>query len=79
MNGAGIWAGFLSLADYSHCILRNVTEVTKDGSDISAHHHLGIFDNFEFLRSQPPKRMNAGSSRQTRPCLRFQVQPLALL
>jgi hypothetical protein len=24
-------------------------DVTKDGSDIVAYHHLGIFDNFEFF------------------------------
>jgi hypothetical protein len=35
-------------------------EVTKDGSDIVAYYHLGIFDNFEFFRPHPPKRMTAG-------------------
>jgi hypothetical protein len=24
-------------------------DVTKDGSDIDAYHHLGIFDNLEFF------------------------------
>jgi len=44
-----IWGGFLSLAIYSPCILRNLTAVTKDGSDIVAYYHPGIYDNFEFF------------------------------
>jgi hypothetical protein len=47
MNKARVWGGFLSLVDFSQSILRNVTDVTKDGSDIVAYHHLGIFENFE--------------------------------
>jgi hypothetical protein len=49
MNRAWIWGGFLSLADFSQYVLRNLMEVTKDGSDNVAHHHLGIFDNSEFF------------------------------
>jgi len=39
----------LSLADFSQYVLRNLTDVTKDGSDNVRTHHHGIFDNFEFL------------------------------
>jgi hypothetical protein len=49
MNRAWIWGGFLSLADFSQLVLRNLMDVTKDGSDIVAYHHLGIFDNSEFF------------------------------
>jgi hypothetical protein len=49
MNRAWICGGFLSLADFSRRILRNLTDVTKDGSDIVAYHRLGIFDNLEFF------------------------------
>jgi hypothetical protein len=40
---------FLSLADFSRHVLRNLTGVTKDGSDIVAHHHLDLFENSEFF------------------------------
>jgi hypothetical protein len=49
MNRAWIWGGFLSLADFSQCVLRNLTGLAKDGSDIVAYHHLGIFNNSEFF------------------------------
>jgi hypothetical protein len=47
INRARIGGGFLSLADFSQCVLRNLTDVTKDGSDIVAYYHHGIFDKFE--------------------------------
>jgi hypothetical protein len=53
MNRARIWGGFLSLADFSQCVLRNVTDVTKDGSDIVAYYHFDIFDNFESFLIAP--------------------------
>jgi hypothetical protein len=49
MNRAWVWGGFLSLADFSQCVLGNLTDVTKDGSDTVAHYHLDIFDNSEFF------------------------------
>jgi hypothetical protein len=53
MNRAWVWGGFLSLADFSQHVLRNLTNVTKDGSVIVAYHHHNIFDNSEFLSTSP--------------------------
>jgi hypothetical protein len=53
MNRAWIWGGFLSLADFSQHVLRNLTDVAKDGSDIVAHHHLSICDTPSFSSTTP--------------------------
>jgi hypothetical protein len=42
-----VCGGLLSFADFLPYVLRNVTDVTKDGSVIGACHHFGIFDNIE--------------------------------
>jgi hypothetical protein len=47
MNKARIWGGFLSLADFSQYVLRNLMGVTKDGSDIVAYHRFSVFDKLE--------------------------------
>jgi hypothetical protein len=39
--------GFLSFADFSPYVLRNVTGVTKDGNVIGAYDHFSIFDNLK--------------------------------
>jgi hypothetical protein len=56
MNRAWIWGGFLSLADFSQCVLRNLTDVTKDGSDIVVYHRLGMFDTPSFLSTAPAEK-----------------------
>jgi hypothetical protein len=64
MNRACIWGGFLSLADFSRCILRNLTGVTKDGSDMVAYYHLGIYENRESFIDDT--RRSGGLRAQTR-------------
>jgi hypothetical protein len=49
VNRAWIWGGFLSLPDFSLRVLRKLTSLAKDGSDIVAYHHLDIFNSSEFL------------------------------
>jgi hypothetical protein len=49
MNRAWIWGGFLSLPVFSLRVIRKLTNLAKDGSDIVAYHHLDIFDSSEFL------------------------------
>jgi hypothetical protein len=40
---------FLSLHVFSQRVLRNLTDVAKDGSGIVAYYHLGIFDKPGFF------------------------------